>query len=180
MSSNRHSARFEALAEQLRPVLRAALRGLCRPGTGVDPDDVQQEALLRLWRAVEAEREIHQPASYLWRAVSSAVCDARRRVAARREEPLESGAEQEAPREWTAPGATPERIAAQREVLHATDEFLQGLDDQHGRAVKLHLQGFSTQEIADLLGFSEPKARNIVYRAMGALRQELEQRGLQP
>ena len=156
------------------------MRGLCRPGTGVDPNDVQQEALLRLWRAVEAEREIHQPASYLWRAVSSAVCDARRRVAARREEPLDSGADQDAPREWKAPGPTPERTAAQHEVFRATDEFLQGLNDQHRRAVKLHLQGFSTQEIADLLGFTEPKARNIVYRTMGALRQELEQRGLQP
>ena len=180
MPATAHTARFEALAEQLRPVLRAALHRLCRPGTGVDPDDVQQEALLRLWRAVEAEREIHQPASYLWRAVSSAVCAARRRVTARREESLQAGADQDTPREWEAPGATPETVSEQNEVFRATEEFLQRFDPQHRRAVGLHLQGFNTQEIADLLGWTEPKARNTVYRTIGALRQELMQRGLQP
>jgi RNA polymerase sigma factor (sigma-70 family) len=172
--------RFEQLVESLRPTLKAALARLCRPGRGIDPADVEQEALLRLWRAVESEREIHEPASYLWRAVSSAVCDAHRRSRVRREVPIETG-QGEFPMQLTLEQSTvssPEDLAQDRETLEATQRILAGFEPQKRRAVGLHLQGFTTEEIGELLGWSEPKARNTVYRTMAVVRQQLVTRGL--
>jgi DNA-directed RNA polymerase specialized sigma24 family protein len=50
------------------------------------------------------------------------------------------------------------------------------LPDRRRTAVGLHLEGLTTQEIADLLGWSEPKARNLVYRGLNDVRQSLKGR----
>jgi DNA-directed RNA polymerase specialized sigma24 family protein len=65
-----------------------------------------------------------------------------------------------------------------RQTLEATQRILAELAPEKRRAVGLHLQGFTTEEIGELLGWSEPKARNTVYRTMAVVRQELVTRGL--
>ena len=80
--------RLEALLAEFGALLRASVARVCRPGTGVAPEDVEQEARIRLWRALESERDITHPASYVVRVATTAAIDALRRVRARREEPL--------------------------------------------------------------------------------------------
>jgi hypothetical protein len=46
-------------------------------------------------------------------------------------------------------------------------------------AVRLHLQGLTTAEIGELSGWSEPKARNLVYRGLKDLRQYLRALGIE-
>ena len=75
-------------------------------------------------------------------------------------------------------GSSPEDSAQDWQTLEATQRIMAGLEPDKRRAIGLHLQGFTTDEIAELLGWSEPKARNTVYRSMAALRQELVERGL--
>ena len=45
-------------------------------------------------------------------------------------------------------------------------------------AVELYLQGMSSHEIADLLDWSEPKARNLIYRGLNDLRKDLRAEGI--
>jgi DNA-directed RNA polymerase specialized sigma24 family protein len=52
------------------------------------------------------------------------------------------------------------------------------LPDNRRRAVGLHLEGLTSQEIADLLGWSEPKARNLVYRGLKDVREQLQAEGI--
>jgi RNA polymerase sigma-70 factor (ECF subfamily) len=44
--------------------------------------------------------------------------------------------------------------------------------------VGLYLQGMTTEEIGGLLGWSEAKARNLVYRGLKDLRRELRALGI--
>ncbi len=44
----------------------------------------------------------------------------------------------------------------------------------------MYLVGYSRQEIADLLGWSEAKTRNLLYRGLDDLRRALSQRGIGP
>ena len=57
-----------------------------------------------------------------------------------------------------------------RTQLLAVLETLQRDDPEKAEALGLYLQGFTTMEIGNLLGWTEAKARNIVYRSLDALR----------
>jgi RNA polymerase sigma-70 factor (ECF subfamily) len=46
--------------------------------------------------------------------------------------------------------------------------------------VRMHLAGYERHEIADLLGWTEPKTRNLLYRGLSDLRQILESWGIRP
>jgi RNA polymerase sigma-70 factor (ECF subfamily) len=50
--------------------------------------DIEQEARLRIWRALDSEREIRDPTSYIYRVTATTTIDAICRVEARREEQL--------------------------------------------------------------------------------------------
>ena len=41
----------------------------------------------------------------------------------------------------------------------------------------MHLAGYSREEIAQLMGWSEAKTRNLLYRGLAELREQLGQRG---
>ena len=54
--------------------------------------------------------------------------------------------------------------------------MLEGVPLDRRRLLRLHLEGFTTQEIAELNGWTEPKARNLLYRTLGDLREKLRAR----
>jgi RNA polymerase sigma-70 factor (ECF subfamily) len=156
---------------------------VCRPGTGVVPEDVEQEARIRLWRALESERDITHPASYVVRVATTAAIDALRRVRTRREEPLDPGTTDDSGeiRQATvlrAIGPNPEEQATAGELFRKVDVALASLAPDRGRAVRLSLQGFTTVEIARLLDWTEPRARNLLYRGLKELRARLAQEGI--
>jgi len=45
--------------------------------------------------------------------------------------------------------------------------------------VTFHLQGLSIQEIADRLKWSQPKARNLIYRGLDEVRRQLRAEGIE-
>lgn len=172
--------RWRALIDEYGRYLRRVVTRLCPANLGLNFDDVEQEARVRLWKALRDERKIDDPASYLYRIAATATIDAVRRVRARREDPLEDGTD-EAPRaEGLAhPGPSLERSTGRSLLLQRIERVLEGVPPDRRRLLRLHLEGFTTQEIADLNGWTEPKARNLVYRTLGDLRDKLRAAGIQ-
>jgi RNA polymerase sigma-70 factor (ECF subfamily) len=174
-------ARWQALVEEYGRFLRRTIVRLCPRDMGLDFDDIEQEARLRLWHALRNEREITSPASYLYRIAATATVDAIRRVKARREEPLslpgDDDAAPEAQRELASLVDTVDG-ADRRLLVRQVEEALCRLPASRRRAVGLHLQGYTTAEIGQLLEWSEPKARNLVYRGLAELRERLREAGV--
>ncbi|MGH9309605.1 MAG: RNA polymerase sigma factor, partial [Vicinamibacterales bacterium] len=141
---------------------------------------IKQDACIRLWRALASGREIPSLASYVYRIAATATIDAIRRVKARREEVLgpENGDQPNLLSRLTASGASPERAAALAELAGRIERARRDLAPDRRRAVGLHLQGLTTSEIGRLLGWSEAKARNLVYRGLHDLRQRLRAEGI--
>src|SRR6185436_7826658 len=121
--------------------------------------------------------------SYLYRIAATAAIDAMRRVRARREHPLVVAATEDAASEDLAidpasPSRSPEQLASDHELSRQIQDAVARLSENRRRAVGLHLRGFTSREIAGLLGWSEPKARNLTHRGLKDLRVLLADEGI--
>jgi len=180
-------AEFNAILEKYGAYLRQTIARICPKDLGIQFEDIEQEARLRLWRAIEAEREINYHGSYIYKIVVSVTITAIQRAKARREEQLRLGEDDE--NEDAADvrittltaGAenSPEAQAEREELLRKVEEAMARLPENRRLAVGLHLKGLTTDEIADLMGWSEPKARNLVYRGLKDLRKALRDAGIE-
>ncbi len=149
-------------------------------------DDIEQETRIRIWKAMRKGTSIENPATYLYRVAVNTTLDAMRRVRARREETMPdpglgagSGGEEGVVPELATITKTPEDHAITGNLLTHVRSCMEDLGDNRRRAVGLHLQGFSTREIGELMDWSEAKARNLVYRGVKSLRDRLKTEGIE-
>lgn len=167
----RAAERFEALWRGFRPKVRARLRAQRLLDQSVDADDLEQEVYLRLWQALANDRTIEQPASYIYRTINAAVIDAARRAQAR--EASRRG--NVAPDDIAAGAqANPEPSSQRGEITDAVSRQFDQMKPDRVQAIKLHLQGYTTHEIGRITGWTEARARNLVYRGLSQLRGELD------
>jgi len=139
---------------------------------GIDPADIEQEVRIRLWRALERDRNAAFHTSFIQRVVLTTVIDAIRAANARPVEPLPEEGEFADPA-FIEPGASPERIASGVEDFDRIIACMAELPERRRKAVALHLQGFSLREIGEFSGTSEEAARKLLDRGMEALRERL-------
>jgi RNA polymerase sigma factor (sigma-70 family) len=146
-----------------------------------DVDEMMQEVRIRLWRAhTEGEQIAQVSASYVYRTAVSAALDIMRRRRARRAEFTTSidddeGGGQEV-RE-TAPG--PMEQLEGSELVQRVMRAIETIPESRRPVVKMHLQGYHREEIAELLGWTEAKTRNLLYRGLADLRARLVEEGIE-
>lgn len=162
-------------------MLRAAIVR-CSCASGAQLEDLEQEARLKIWKALRSGRTITNPTSYLYRIAVNTALDSLRRARSCREEALQTNgysnpADEPGP---ATPGpASPEQGAIHTQMVSRVLSCVARLSENRRRAVGLHLQGFTTTEIGNLLGWTEAKARNLVYRGLGDLRELLRAEGIE-
>jgi RNA polymerase sigma factor (sigma-70 family) len=141
--------------------------------------EVFQEVRIRIWKAFGGSEKIAElPASYVYQTASAAAIDLMRRRRARRADvtdPLESQAGERV----TVEGPGLAALEAQ-ELGTQVDAALADLVPSRRPVVRMHLEGYDRHEIAALLGWSEAKVRNLLYRGMDDLRGALRRRGIGP
>jgi RNA polymerase sigma-70 factor, ECF subfamily len=175
-------ARLQELLSRYGDLLRRTIAKVCPQTMGLSVEEIEQDARVRLWSALKSERDIVHPVSYVYKVAVSAALRAIRRAKARREDQLQEedtgheGGPSEALR--TRPDASPDAVAERREWVRKIDRAMRHLAENRRRAARLHLRGMTTQEIADILGWSEPKARNLVHRGLRDLRARLRLEGI--
>lgn len=163
--------RYGALLDEFGGRLRQLVVMRCR-GT-IDPDDVEQEVRIRLWQALERDRNAPFSASYIQKAVVSAVVDAHRRAAVRATEPMPEG-DADA---LVEPGR-PDRSASADEELRLLAIAIGELPQRRQLPLRLHLQGFSLVEIARLTASTDEAVRKLVSRGLEELKTRLREMGL--
>ena len=172
--------------DQYGPWLKSRVRRICPRDMGIVPEDLEQEIRVRLWKALKSERTLDNPTSYLHRVVSTVTIDAMRAVRtdrARHVRPQEVGSTQDSvPADdlgaIEASEPSPETSARRAQMLRFARQKLDDLPTDRRRAVGLYLQGFKIQEIADVSGWTEPKARNLLYRGLTTLREAMAAAGM--
>ena len=156
-------------------VLRRAVRRVCPRTLGLQVEEIEQDARLRLWRALRRESEVRDPPSYVFRVAVTAAIDAIRQIRARREAPIAAREDDDAgaAAEPIEPRPSPEQRAIQQEAVERAYVAIDSLPENRRQAVRLHLNGFTSEEIAGLLGWTEAKARNLVSRGLQQAREQL-------
>ena len=163
---------------RLRARLARAVSRVCPPWLSAQAEDIVQAALMRVMEIVR-DREGNEGlnSSYLWKTAYSATVDEIRRQRRRREVPLEDAAVEATA---ASPRPDPEEARAGQEIGRELQDCLRRLVEPRRLAVVLHLQGHTGPESARLLGWSEKRVENLIYRGLADLRRCLEEKGLRP
>jgi RNA polymerase sigma-70 factor, ECF subfamily len=147
--------------------------------SGGDIDEVVQDLRLRMWKSLGTADLIRRAkASYVYRAAISASLDIIRRRRARR---FEGSSLDDVATDSVADSRQRSDAGAERNDLAASVHRALGMLVESRRAVvRMHLAGYDRLEIAELLGWSEAKTRNLLYRGLGDLRAILSSWGIGP
>jgi RNA polymerase sigma factor (sigma-70 family) len=160
-------AALESLVRRFSALVRAVAS---RIGGGQVADDVEQQVFLNVWKQLQREQIIDNPASYIYRcAVRETI---RLLQAERRHQPAGDVLVEEA----GVPSAVD--VAAVREQRELLAEALKSLPIDRRRAVQGYLAGFSIPELMKMYGWSYERARNLSARGMADLRASLKTRGI--
>jgi RNA polymerase sigma-70 factor (ECF subfamily) len=170
---DRVSAPLEALVGRFDRMIRRVGRdhGLL----DADVDEVVQDVRIRVWRARAGE--VGQlNASYVHRTAVSAALDLVRRHRRDRTVPLDAVPGELASGPHLGADRRVERGDLAGQVARAVD----GLTPSRRPVVRMYLQGYSREEIAHVLGWTEPKTRNLLYRGLADVREALRGAGVGP
>ncbi len=142
-------------------------------------EDVVQEVRIRLWRAFPSGEQISRlGASYVYRTATSAALDLIRRRRARGGDVTDSADERVAGVPAGAP--SPQAELESSETVEEIFGAVAGLIPARRAVVRMYLNGYDRAEIADVLGWSEARTRNLLYRGLADLRERLRERGMDP
>jgi RNA polymerase sigma factor (sigma-70 family) len=149
--------------------------------TDAEVSEVVQELRIRVWHALGTGEQIDGlGASYVYRAATTAAIDVvRRRRSNRSLGP--GGLDADPEKIARSPTRTgPEQELAHAELAQLVSAAIGSLGPGRAVAVRLHLLGYGRGEIAELMGWSEARTRNLLYRGMDDLRTALRSAGITP
>lgn len=166
----RHTAQFE-------PLFRSLVRkyGL----EAAEYDELVQDVRIRLWQSQRSgERISSVSTSYVWRTAMAAAIDLLRRRRTLRETTTSHGTDVTLLPD--ARSSAPDRVAEHGDLVERVAAAVAELPDARRVAVRMHLAGYPREEIGRILGWTEAKTRNLIYRGLTDIRARLTAQGVRP
>jgi len=162
---------FIGLLDRFSHLIRAHILKFNLSRYGLDPEDIAQDVRIKIWKLLESEKKVSNYASYIRKIVDSSVIDQLRKF--RREEGIYNHEKQRQIAEQELEYCQEvSRLKNLEEIIGRTVESLLASRRQ---AVKLYLLNLSIQEIADYLGWTADKTRNLLYRGLADLKKKLRE-----
>lgn len=173
VSRRKKEQEFQKILDEFSVLIRSLVLKYKLDRLGLDAEDLIQEIRLKLWKIIDHEKNIVNPASYIKKVVESAVIDQIRKI--RREEEVVISEKQKLISELEPrPSHYPNLPGSLKEyILRATDCLM----DSRKTVVKLYLLNMSLPEIAAYLNYSRAKTRNLLYRGLADLKAILKEMG---
>src|SRR5678809_294069 len=114
---------------------------------------------------------------YTYRTSSNAALEVLRRRPPR--EPYRHAPIEEGPvAVLSAPTPDPHGVLEGSELDSKVAQAIETIAESRRPAVRMHLAGYPREEIASLMGWTEAKTRNLLYRGLADLRERLAQEGI--
>ncbi len=160
---------LQLIARKYSRLIRSAVARVAGPSTDLVAEDVEQEVLFSMWRAMPGEQMPTHPSSYLYRAAIRETVRVLKET--RNTRPLEDGAD------TANVSPDPDKLAEAAELGGAIRMALSEISRDRQRAATAHLAGYDVREIMAMFDWTYNKARNLIARGMKDLRGKLEARG---
>jgi RNA polymerase sigma-70 factor (ECF subfamily) len=142
-------------------------------------DEVMQEVRIRLWRARETSEQVRETnTSYVYRTASSAALDILRRRRARQADRHDAIEEEGSVAVLAAREPDPHTTLEGSELAERVTRAIDDIPGSRRPPVRMHLAGYPREEIAKLMGWTEAKTRNLLYRGLADLRERLTAEGI--
>lgn len=151
-------------------IFRSAARRVCPSLSADDLDEVVQRAQLRLQSVLESGSRIENLPAFLYRMGTRIALDLLRELERRRRHEQGGSWVTEAPLD-------PEQERLGLALAEAIEASLATLVSRRAEVVRLHLLGYTPDEIAGCLGLSWLNTRNLLYRGLRQLKAQLRVRG---
>ena len=74
----------------------------------------------------------------------------------------------------------PDQVAQLSDLAAQIERAIETIHPSRRPVVRMYLAGYSSTEIGELMGWTEAKARNLLYRGLADLRERLTDIGLAP
>jgi len=156
-------------------LIRSVIQNHLHAGDGLDPQDIEQEIRIKLWKSIRKGKKIDKLPSYLKKMAYTATVDELRRL--RKQAPdrdiyswgrmlliLEGGS--------TEPGeAIPEEDYVRREDTRILGSIIEKLSPDRKCVLRLYASGFSIDEICEFFGWDRTRVRHLLYRGIDDIRQ---------
>ena len=162
----RDECALEEILRRYRPQLRSHARRMVA-GTGIDPDDLVQDTVMRVWS--NPPHEQIALAAWLHVVLRNRGFDLLRSPAVRRAADVAIDLERRLGRDVAAQ-------VAERELVRELVEALKDLPPRQARALVLHaVEGRPQREIAGQLGTNANNVKALVHRARHQLHQRFDE-----
>ena len=172
--------------DSLSPVLEAILGRFSRLVRQVaarhgvqqrELDDLFQDVRIRLWSALQSDEKIRGvSSSYVYHTARAACLDRLRQARSRREVPVHL--EQRGGERSLTAGAAADAGVERGELAEQLARAVGALSESRRPVVRMYLAGYDREEIAEVLGWSEARTRNLLYRGLHDLRTTLTAQGI--
>lgn len=147
------SQNFESLVDKYHKLVMALINRYYGGRLKDQAEDLSQEIWTKLWTAFKKnENNVINFKSYLYRTVQTTMWDA-----IRSQRPL---ADEEVLEAEASSNFGENAVHARLSV----SQMLRGLKPHEARMVRAYLKGFNNGEIAELMGYSEGRVRNLLSR----------------
>ncbi len=164
------------LLDKYRLLLKKAITKTIHNAFIYDIDDIVQESCTRLLKAIRNNNPINNLESYVYRIGVTTAIDALRKIKSRKETTLDDVCSTlQGQVDYNAPPSAEDELQTQHSIKQIKSRINQ-LSENRKATVVLHIQGYSIEEIANKLNWTEDTARNLIYRGMSELRSKLKYR----
>lgn len=169
-----HDAELEVLLGRFSSFIKMNLLKYNPSRHGLDVDDLSQEIRIKLWRVLSRDRKIDNFGPYIRKIVDSTVIDHLRK--AKRQETI---ANREKERKITELRTQyPRNGFEETELKETITKALDNILESRRKAVQLYLSNMPIEEIAGFYHWSKDKTRNLLYRGLADLREQLKKSGI--
>jgi len=175
MSSKNKQDQFESLVKKFAGLIFFHINKFNVGNHAFDSDDISQEVILKLWKVMNNEKKINHYSSYIKKVVNSTIIDYLRK--SRMQKKVLSFKMQERISE--------KRTSFKRnnfsdhnlkEIIH---KAVEDLIESRKKVVKLYLLDLTIEEISILFNWTQDKTRNLLYRGLSDLKNNLRKNGIE-
>lgn len=173
MSKLPEDSEFERLLEEFALLISSRIRAFDHEKFGIDRDDLLQEIRFRIWRVCRERgrrQKIRNARAYVSKVVYTTVLKEIRKERTQRKATMQQAAGLSTARPGGRPPSEAEDDAPLREALSSA---LGELPPRNAEVIRLHLQGFTLEEIARFRGTTVFQARHHLYRGIEKLKSRI-------